>query len=1406
MARVSYFRAFDISRQFVFGDWTDAVVTATATNLTLNLAGARIVLGGSFALSGQVPTSGNITSLTYSTISGTPVNEFSVTGISMSYGSFMEAMADDDFNAVAGNGQDWVSGNTGNDRLYGGTGNDRLEGLAGNDTLFGAAGNDTLDGGLGNDSLQGGSGNDTYVVDSSLDRIVELAGGGVDSVRTSLATYTLSADVENLQFTGVSNFAGNGNGLSNQMVGSRANDGLNGLDGNDTLRGGNGHDTLAGGNGDDFLVGDAGASAVTTSVSGVSPSQANLPVTLSMTMAEVAATTSTTVTGYINNATLGTARFNLAFVIDVSGSMASSFTGSNIGDVNGDGQANEKVDAAIASFNALVNSLRAAGLGDQVRIGLIPFSSTSSIMAIGTGTSDADGDGTPDIIEAATTLNDQSSTNYTAGLDKAIEFFNGSPRGDNFVFFVSDGQPDDATAYGAQLATLHNAAGINATIRSLGIESSGFYNVLDLLDNGLSDKSALDVRSPASLTAGLLASQVNTSDISRLEIYKNGVLLSTLSPSQFVDTPFGLRYSVTVNGLNATGSDEIETRLILNGSSAYLSTSQQISVGALVSNDSLVGGSGNDSLDGGAGIDTLAGGMGNDTYHVESNGTIIQELSGQGTDTLEATLNYSLNSTALRYVENLTLLGSNNINGTGNANANRIEGNIGNNVLEGLAGNDTLVGGFGFDIASYANATSAVTVNLTQGTATAAGKADQLIDIEGVWGSAFADSLVGSSADETFRGNGGNDTISGGGGLDTLDYSAATAGMTVNFSSNYISGLGYYGAATCANGSQGTDYVNSYDIEAVIGSAYNDNISDAYGTNNKFSGGAGNDTLNGGNGNDTLIGGTGKNVLQGGLGTDTAIYSDATAGISGSLLTGIMTVGTSGLNVDTLSGIENLILSKYADTVAGSTGNDSMEGGASNDSLSGNAGNDTLNGGSGDDSLAGGAGDDVYYVDSVRDVLTEGVGAGTDTIYVDIASGNFIRNFGDVENIYLSGNAAFSVSGGAVRNNVHGSNGNDTINGGVGYEGDTLDGGGGTDWLSYADHTVGVTGNLNYSGSGGIDGDSTSNFESFLGSAFADNVTGDYSNNILDGAGGNDTLDGEYGNDTLVGGAGNDSLVGNSGSDTVSYAHLTSVLRVELSTGVATTTTEGTDTLSGIETIIGGAGNDVIAWTAGTSFYSTLDFRLEGGAGNDTLTGASYADTLAGGVGDDVLNGGGSSSYYEDYADYSAATAAVVVNLALGKASGGAGNDRLTGIEGLLGSNYADQLTGSTQQADRLNGGGGADTLDAGVDGYFDTFIYSRVSDSTALATDTLRNFVSSGYYADRIDLSAIDANTVDSYDNSNFTFIGSGPFTGTAGQLRYANSGADTFVYADVDGNGVADMVIKLLGTHTLTASHFAL
>jgi Ca2+-binding RTX toxin-like protein len=112
-------------------------------------------------------------------------------------------------------------------------------------------------------------------------------------------------------------------------------------------------------------------------------------------------------------------------------------------------------------------------------------------------------------------------------------------------------------------------------------------------------------------------------------------------------------------------------------------------------NNSLTGGEGNDTINGGAGIDTLIGGAGDDIYIVDSSTDLLTEAAGAGTDTVKAKVSFSL--AAIANVENITLTGSANIDGTANSLNNLLIGNSGNNSLSGGEGNDTIIGGAGND-------------------------------------------------------------------------------------------------------------------------------------------------------------------------------------------------------------------------------------------------------------------------------------------------------------------------------------------------------------------------------------------------------------------------------------------------------------------------------------------------------------------------------------------------------------------------------------------------------------------------------------------------------------------------------------------------------------------------------------
>ncbi|WP_349573231.1 calcium-binding protein, partial [Azotobacter salinestris] len=141
---------------------------------------------------------------------------------------------------------------------------------------------------------------------------------------------------------------------------------------------------------------------------------------------------------------------------------------------------------------------------------------------------------------------------------------------------------------------------------------------------------------------------------------------------------------------------------------------------------------------------------------------------------------------------------------------------------------------------------------------------------------------------------------------------------------------------------------------------------------------SGNDVINGGGGNDTLNGGAGNDILDGGAGVDILDLSDASAGITFTLVqsSNNTTVNLSGvgLGTDTYRNVEGVQGSDFADTLTGSSGNDILIGGLGNDTLIGGSGDDILIGGQGDDILTGGSGADTFIWrsgDTGNDVITD---------------------------------------------------------------------------------------------------------------------------------------------------------------------------------------------------------------------------------------------------------------------------------------------------------------------------------------------------------------------------------------------------------------------------------------------------
>jgi Ca2+-binding RTX toxin-like protein len=346
--------------------------------------------------------------------------------------------------------------------------------------------------------------------------------------------------------------------------------------------------------------------------------------------------------------------------------------------------------------------------------------------------------------------------------------------------------------------------------------------------------------------------------------------------------------------------------------------------------------------------------------------------------------------------------------------------------------------------------------------------------------------------------------------------------------------------------------------------------------------------------------------------------------------------------------------------LTGTASDDTISGAAGDDTLVGLGGEDELFGYQGNNSLVGGLGDD-YLFDGLGNSTLRG-GEGNDLL------GSFGGNdliFGDAGDDSILG--LETLAGANKSATLLGGLGDDLIVGGVGK--DFLDGGDGDDLLR------------------GLDAN--------------DSISGGDGDDFLYGGNGNDTLKGGLGIDILAGGSGNDLIDGGDGFDLVSYA--TSTTPVLASISATGGTGEGTDTLIGIEGIVGSSGNDYLVGNVDSNYLNGLagndslltwtgnDF-LRGGDGNDFLGGGYDNDVLHGGAGNDTVDGGEGV----DLVSYEDATGPVVANLTTGTATG-EGSDTFISIEDIKGGSGKDSLIGNTS-SNSLSGLAGDDHL-SGLDG-----------------------------------------------------------------------------------------------------------
>lgn len=389
------------------------------------------------------------------------------------------------------------------------------------------------------------------------------------------------------------------------------------------------------------------------------------------------------------------------------------------------------------------------------------------------------------------------------------------------------------------------------------------------------------------------------------------------------------------------------------------------------------------------------------------------------------------------------------------------------------------------------------------------------------------DTAHGGAGGEIFAVGTGSNAVDGGPGIDTIDYTSATAGVTLSL-------------AISAAQWTGLQFDQITNVENIIGSAQADKLTGSD-VGNKLQGGGGADTLEGGFGNDTL---------EGGDGIDTARYS-GTSGVTVNLMIeGAQNTGTHGS--DTLIGIENLEGGAGADKLTGNDGNNTLSGGAGSDTLVGGLGNDSLDGGAGEDRAVYSGSRSAYTVTPNEDGTFKIAGPEGEDVLKDIRLVQFsdqtialVNNA--PSNIVLStASLSESAAPGSTVAALYGSDPDgDTLTyslvsdaGGLfGLQGTSLVLKGAVDYETAKQHEIAIRATDSYGKE--LVKTVTLTVHNVVetmplvlrGTSAKDSLAGENGNDRISGLGQDDTLWGEGGNDTLIGGAGNDALIGGAGKD-----------------------------------------------------------------------------------------------------------------------------------------------------------------------------------------------------------------------------------------------------------------------------------
>jgi trimeric autotransporter adhesin len=544
--------------------------------------------------------------------------------------------------------------------------------------------------------------------------------------------------------------------------------------------------------------------------------------------------------------------------------------------------------------------------------------------------------------------------------------------------------------------------------------------------------------------------------------------------------------------------------------------------------DTLWGGEGHDHLDGGIGADIMRGGGGSDSFTVDHVDDLVYEDAGVLSGREDLVYSYIPYSLAGTFLENLTLMGTAAIDGTGNEQDNTIIGNSAANVLrggggvdyiDGMGGADTMHGGIGDD--RY---------------------------------------FVDHAGDTEVEAPGGADPAAPGGGFDVV---YATVSHTIGANVERLE-LMDEGGAIDGTGNDDDNHVAGRPDNIIHGNAFANTLSgrsghdllEGQGGVDHLYGGTGRDTLYGGAEGDFLYGEAGTDELDGGEGADTmtggADNDNYHVGDAGDVVVELAGGGDDDFVYSTVSitadHIEHFYLLEAGGAINATGRGDAnmmLVGNSFANRLEGGSFEDHFDGGGGGDTMIGRGGDDTYVIDNMGDDVIEAGGEGDDT--VDTTVDHVLDE--NVENLWMQdAGGAIDGTGNSgdndMRGNIHanvldGRGGVDYMAGGAGNDTYYVDNTGdrihetlatdGTDRVyASASFTLGFwVDNLTLlDGFGALDG---------TGSGYANTLTGNSSNNVLRGEAGNDTLRGNGGDDTLIGGFGRDTLDGGYGADTFKF-------------------------------------------------------------------------------------------------------------------------------------------------------------------------------------------------------------------------------------------------------------------------------